>query len=338
MRISCLVMVASLLCLGPAHAAGVPPRGWVLEGKGAAQYDAGAEAVAGARGARSAFLRNVEAQGADASMVQRFDAHDYAGRRILLAGSLKTNGAGAASLFITVDGKDGVLSGQSTVPIGGTKDWESHAVVLDVPSDATSIRIGFGLKGQGTVWADDFSFAIVKKDVPLTSTGAPIYGGWTFTAYQQRDFRAGSEATEGAATGASFIESPFRSTEIALRNPVNPWERGSASMRAWRAVTAFRGKRVRISTRLKTDVVDGQSGCLAALYSNGGELPLKGYHPLTLSGTRDWRSCAVVMRIPDDATQLMFRYYLAGSGRIWSDGLRLEEVGPEVPATNVQPD
>jgi hypothetical protein len=71
-----------------------------------------------------------------------------------------------------VDGmaEDGLaFDNMQTRKITGTRDWATYTVVLDVPRDAAAIYFGILLDGRGRVWADDFTFEIVGKDVETTS-------------------------------------------------------------------------------------------------------------------------------------------------------------------------
>jgi len=56
-----------------------------------------------------------------------------------------------------------------TRKITGTRDWATHTVVLDVPRNAAEIHFGILLERRGRVWADDFTFEVVGKDVETTS-------------------------------------------------------------------------------------------------------------------------------------------------------------------------
>jgi AraC family transcriptional regulator len=56
-----------------------------------------------------------------------------------------------------------------TRKIMGTRDWASYSIVLDVPRDAAEIHFGILLDGRGRVWADDFTFEVVGRDVETTS-------------------------------------------------------------------------------------------------------------------------------------------------------------------------
>ena len=51
----------------------------------------------------------------------------------------------------------------------GTNGWSRHAFVFDVPENGAQVIIGFSLKGSGVIWADDFSFEVVDRSVPVTT-------------------------------------------------------------------------------------------------------------------------------------------------------------------------
>jgi hypothetical protein len=53
-------------------------------------------------------------------------------------------------------------------PLKGTTDWQSYDIVLEVPSDATSISFGVLLTGPGSVWISNSSFEKVGSEVAVT--------------------------------------------------------------------------------------------------------------------------------------------------------------------------
>jgi hypothetical protein len=80
----------------------------------------------------------------------------------------------SAGLWMRVEGSDGkgnysVSSNLMRTPIKGTTDWKRCEVVLDVPKEgAAAIYFGVMLAGKGQVWADDFKFEAVGKEVRTT--------------------------------------------------------------------------------------------------------------------------------------------------------------------------
>lgn len=104
---------------------------------------------------------------------QIISASPYRGKRIRYAGFLKTMGAGAAGLWIvvngTINGAPATVGEDSTVPPRrGTGGWSEMALVVDIPMNATCIRFGHSLTGLGTAFFDDASITIVPKSAHLT--------------------------------------------------------------------------------------------------------------------------------------------------------------------------
>ncbi len=54
-------------------------------------------------------------------------------------------------------------------PISGTTDWAQRTIVLDIPLDATSISIGFYVRGRGIGYAAGFAMKSVTTDIPLSA-------------------------------------------------------------------------------------------------------------------------------------------------------------------------
>lgn len=57
----------------------------------------------------------------------------------------------------------------SNRPIKGTTKWNHYSIILDVPTQSAVISFGIILSGQGTVWADQFTFEEVNENIPTTN-------------------------------------------------------------------------------------------------------------------------------------------------------------------------
>ena len=154
----------------------------------------------------------------------------------------------------------------------------------------------------------------------LHHLGEPVDGDATFSA-NLKAFDTGTERIDGAAGESNFI--------LALMN--NEVDRQAGDLSRWLPAESYRGKRIRISTRLKTAVA-GRASCTLAAWDD--RRALQTAEGGSRSGSGDWQDCNVVMRIPDSATRLRIGFYLRGNGEVWADKFNLEEVGPEVPETH----
>ncbi len=149
----------------------VPP-GWLLAGSNPRNYETGLDPQASYHAFPSAYLKAkqsaVEGFG---TLMQEFSAGQYAGKRVKLTGSVKTEEVGGwAGLWMRVNKGSTVVSFDNMMdrPIKGTTTWQNYEVILDVPQDATGIAFGILLNKSGSVWLNSVKFESVGLDVPVT--------------------------------------------------------------------------------------------------------------------------------------------------------------------------
>jgi hypothetical protein len=106
-----------------------------------------------------------------ASVYQLISSKDYIGKRIRFSGYIKADDVKDwSSLFMQDDSPERVLAfdAMEARPVKGTRDWTKCEVVLDVPPQATKIKIGTLQAGGGTSWVSNCSLDVVDKTVPTT--------------------------------------------------------------------------------------------------------------------------------------------------------------------------
>jgi hypothetical protein len=173
-----------LLFLGVIGASGqssTAPRGWILAGDHPQNYITGVDKDVVYRGRPSAYLKpKPTATEGFGTLMQQFDAAQYAGKRVRLSGWVKSENVNDwAGLWMRVDrgAKSVAFDNMQNRAIKGTSDWQNYAVVLDVPKDATAISFGILVSKSGTVWVNSVQFETVGTDVPVTDMWA---GGGSF--------------------------------------------------------------------------------------------------------------------------------------------------------------
>ena len=90
-------------------------------------------------------------------------AAEYAGRRVVLSGWLRTDRAeGAAQLWLRVDAGATIVGfdNMGDRPVSGTEPWTQYRLALDVPHNASVVAFGVLLRGSGRAWADDLELTI----------------------------------------------------------------------------------------------------------------------------------------------------------------------------------
>lgn len=52
-------------------------------------------------------------------------------------------------------------------------------------------------------------------------------------------------------------------------------------------------------------------------------------------GTAEWRECSIVLDVPEEADTILFGMGLSGPGTLWMDDVSFQEVGSDVPVTDL---
>jgi serine/threonine protein kinase len=157
------------------------PAGWTFNER-SPDYEGGIDEQQSGRGSVAYIKSKVPNARESSAMFQFIDAEPYRRQRVRVAAVLKSSGVQeAAGIFADVqkeggewllDDGNGPFTTLRQLTLSGTNDWRRQEFVFDVPSDGESIVLGFALKGNGVVWADDFSFEVVTN-VPKTRVDKP---------------------------------------------------------------------------------------------------------------------------------------------------------------------
>ena len=114
-----------------------------------------------------------------------------------------------------------------------------------------------------------------------------------------------------------------------------PGARGFGTLMQELSSITMRGKRIRLSAFVKTEDVewaalwmrvDGPED-ISTGFDNMSERPIK--------GTKDWHKCEIVLDVDKTSLAIAFGILLASRGRAWVDDFNFEQVGSEVPTTDM---
>lgn len=151
------------------------PQGWIRGGSHPQEYEMGLNSEVVHQGQTSGRIH----AGPDAdpegfgTMMQMFKADHYIGKRLRFSAFVKSESVQVgAGLWMRIDGQENEMihfDNMQDRPITGTRDWELHSVVLDVPDHSKAVAFGILLIGPGTVWIDGIRLEEVDRKVPSTS-------------------------------------------------------------------------------------------------------------------------------------------------------------------------
>ena len=153
----------------------------------------------------------------------------------------------------------------------------------------------------------------------------PKGSGWLVAGSRPQDYDVELEP-EGGREG----------TLAASLKAIASSHEGFVTLMRWVEAPPYRGRRLRLTAWVKAESVDGWAGLWMRVddrdrkrsiaFDNMEERPIR--------GTSDWRRYQVVVDVAPEADRINYGILLGGSGRVWVDDFRLEEVGDEVPITD----
>lgn len=150
------------------------PDGWMLRGDAPSCYEVGVDTRVFHSEPCSGYLRSLKHSSGFGTLLQRFSAEVYRGKRLKMSAYIKTNNVQYwAGLWMRIDGPGPRMLSFDNMerrPIRGTVDWTLYSIVLDVPNDATLISFGVLLLDQGHIWVDDITFDAVRESEPTTGS------------------------------------------------------------------------------------------------------------------------------------------------------------------------
>jgi Periplasmic protease len=150
-----------------------PAIGWLVHASAPGNYRLGVDRSVAHGGMSSGHITaRTDAPEEFATLTQAIGAGDYRGKRVRFSAFVRSRAVtGGAQLWLRVDGNGGMMAfdNMGRRAITGTTEWTRVSVVLDVPSDASGLALGFLLQGGGEGWVDDAALEVVGSDVPTTN-------------------------------------------------------------------------------------------------------------------------------------------------------------------------
>ena len=95
------------------------------------------------------------------------------------------------------------------------------------------------------------------------------------------------------------------------------------------------GKRMKMSCFMKTNNAIKCGAWVRIDKENGDLVQFDNMENRSIMGTTDWNYYSIVLDVPEESTAINFGVLLVGSGEVWIDGVKFEEVDLSVPTTNL---
>lgn len=166
---------------------------------------------------------------------------------------------------------------------------------------------------------------IVPEERPGVTIKAPA--GW---------FRNGAKA-ENYVVGVDSNETWGGMPSAYVQSLTPNVDGGFGGMMQTTSADNYLGKRVRLSGWIKTE--NAEQGGQLWLRVDGQErnqvLQFDNMDNRSVKGTKDWQEASVVLDVPAGARALAYGFFVKGGGKMWVSGQQIQEVGLDVPSTNM---
>ena len=95
------------------------------------------------------------------------------------------------------------------------------------------------------------------------------------------------------------------------------------------------GKRLKMSCFIKTNNAMKCGAWMRIDKENGNLVQFDNMEKRSIIGTTDWNYYAIVLDVLEESASINFGIMLIGTGEVWIDGIKFEEVDLSVPTTNL---
>lgn len=111
---------------------------------------------------------------------------------------------------------------------------------------------------------------------------------------------------------------------------------GFATMMQQFKADRYRNKRIKLSGFIKTEDVQQFSGLWMRIDSAAEDiLQFDNMNNRPIIGTNKWNQYSIVLDVPENSATISIGVLLTGSGHVWIDGIKFEEVGKDTPTTHM---
>ena len=258
---------------------------------------------------------------------------EYINKRIKLTGYIKSeNVDNWAGMWMRVDGPEHNKSLQfdnmSKRPLKGTNDWAKYEIVLDVPDKSTMIAYGVLVAGNGQVWFSNLSIEVVSSDIPSTN----MYGEYKTT---NDWFKAGSKPNLYEIGKDENVK--YDNESSMYLKSTSDVKDGFGTIMKQISPDEYIDKRIRMAGMIKSENVGDWAGMWMRVDGPdyGKSLQFDNMYNRPIKGTNDWTKYEIVLDVPGNSTNIAYGVLVHGNGRVWLVNPIFEEVGNDVPTTNM---
>ena len=316
----------------------------MVSGAAAGEYTAAADATVTHEGRATVVFRPTGEAGARyATFMTSLDCIPYRSQRLRASVWVRTIGVTgrgdfwvrAQAPFTPADATGVAASRQRLRPDGNFSRYE---LVLDVPAECDRLQLGVGIGGPGMLWMDgvrvdrldgaSVGVAPAPQTPARAGAGGEAVDGWFLAGSGREEYSFGRDTAMPHEGHASVAMAPRGLPSGRMGTLVREWD-----------AAPWRGKRVRVSAWVRTEGVTtvGDFSANAAAGGPPADEPTPGSVSRRLAPSCDFAPYFVELVVPPDANVVRLGVGVAGPGKIWVEGGRIDLAGAPAPPRQPQP-
>lgn len=169
-----------------------------------------------------------------------------------------------------------------------------------------------------------FGVRLVKAQSTVQTTHAPA--GWFMAGSKPAHYQTGvDKAMIENGQPSAFLKAAVPSPE------------GFGTLMQTINASEYAGKRLRLRAWVKSQNVGDWAGVWMRVDKDKTAVAFDNMENRPIKGTEAWRTCDVILDVPQDATSISFGILLSGAGEVWMNDVAFEEVGNDAPVTTAMP-
>jgi hypothetical protein len=332
----------------PAATTPSPLEGWVVAGAAASEYTAAADATVAREGRATVVFRPIGDTGSRyATFMTGLDCAPFRAHRVRASVWVRTIGVtGRGDFWLRAQAPDSPADGagmastrQRLRPDG---EFGRYDLVLDVPQECDRLQLGVGLGGPGMLWMDGVRVDLIdgasasamqspsgpanatnpaSPANPANPANAPV-DGWWLRGDGRDEYSFGRDTVVAHEGRPSVAMAPRGLPSGVYGGLVRDWD-----------ATPWRGRRVRVSAWVRSEAVTmvGEFSVSVSSTASPAKAPPRQMASRRLAPSSDFASYQLELVVPPDALAVSLAVGVAGPGKIWVEGGRIDPADAAVP-------
>lgn len=155
----------------------------------------------------------------------------------------------------------------------------------------------------------------------IAMAGEGPFDGWALYGSDPNGYTIGTEKMDRGTVAYIKSDKPEKKKFGTISQTFSPDE--------------YKGQRISFSADVKSIKVKNWAGMWMRVDFNGKSVAFDNMKTRPIKGSSDWHNVAIVLDVPEDSDLIAIGLLMSGDGKVLWDNIKIEEVGKDVPVTDM---